>query len=462
MSADRSRISILQLAWPMLVENLLRVSLMGVDTVMLGHYSGKAVAAMSLVAQFGFFVQLLYLVVSSGASILITQNLGAGRRREAGLVGVGSLTLLVAFSLVVSAGVALIARPLLHLYELEPEVEDMAAVFLQIYGGLSFFMALNVGQASLLRAWGYSREPMVVNVVCLVLTVLGNALCLFGPFGLPVLGIAGVAASTVFSQLVACVLCAVLIRRRKTIELPLGEARRIPKGVYRSMLAIGVPSAGENLAYNLSQLATLAMLARIGTASLAAYGVVLAVLRYVFMPGVSVGLGAQLKVGYLVGAGKQNEAEGQVLRHFAGSFVLSLVVVSGVLLLQGPLFSLFTEDAEVLKLVSAVLLVALVHEPGRNFNTVIIPALKGAGDVRFPVYVGIASMWGLGVGGAWLLGLHLGYGLPGVWCAMATDEWVRGLIMWWRWRSGAWKSLALVRPIDGALDAAPVEVAEGL
>jgi hypothetical protein len=45
---------------------------------------------------------------------------------------------------------------------------------------------------------------------------------------------------------------------------------------------------------------------------------------------------------------------------------------------------------------------------------------------------------------------------------MATDEWVRGLIMWWRWRSGAWKSLALVRPIDGALDAAPVEVAEGL
>jgi Na+-driven multidrug efflux pump len=109
-----------------------------------------------------------------------------------------------------------------------------------------------------------------------------------------------------------------------------------------------------------------------------------------------------------------------------------------------------------------VLLVALVHEPGRNFNTVIIPALKGAGDVRFPVYVGIASMWGIGVGGAWFLGLHLGYGLPGVWCAMAADEWVRGLIMWWRWRSGAWKSLALVRPTDGALDTAPAEVAEGL
>lgn len=82
--------------------------------------------------------------------------------------------------------------------------------------------------------------------------------------------------------------------------------------------------------------------------------------------------------------------------------------------------------------------------------------------MRFPVYVGIASMWGIGVGGAWLLGLHLGYGLPGVWCAMAADEWVRGLIMWWRWRSGAWKSLALVRPPDGALDTAPVEVAEGL
>ena len=90
---DRTQIPLVKLAWPIFVENLLRTSLMSVDTFMLSRYSQKAVAAMSLVNQFAFFIQLLYMMAAIGASILISQNLGAGRRREAGLVGVGSLSL---------------------------------------------------------------------------------------------------------------------------------------------------------------------------------------------------------------------------------------------------------------------------------------------------------------------------------------------------------------------------------
>ena len=103
VARDRAQIPVLQLAWPLFVENILRTSLMSVDTSMLSHYSPKAVAAMSLVNQFAFFIQLLYMTVSTGASILITQQLGAGRRREAGLIAVGSLTLMLGFSLAVSA-----------------------------------------------------------------------------------------------------------------------------------------------------------------------------------------------------------------------------------------------------------------------------------------------------------------------------------------------------------------------
>jgi Na+-driven multidrug efflux pump len=266
----------------------------------------------------------------------------------------------------------------------------------------------------------------------------------------------------VFSQAVACLLTFLLIRRRKDVALPLREARRIPARLYRAMLAIGIPTAGENISYNVSQIATLAMLAKLGTASLTTYGVLLAVLRYIFMPGVSIGIAAQLKVGYLVGAGRAAEAQQKVYRYFAIGFGISLVLVALVERFHRPLLALFSADAEVVSLASAVLLVALVHEPGRNFNTVIIPALKGAGDVRFPVYVGIASMWGVGVGGAWLLGVKLGYGLPGVWTAMAADEWLRGLAMLWRWRSGAWKTKALVTAEAGGPSVSMVEAGEGL
>jgi len=453
LDRDRAEIPLLQLAWPIFIENILRTSLMSVDTFMLSRYSERAVAAMSVVNQFSFFLQLLYMTVSTGASILITQHLGAGRRREARLIGVGSLTLALGFSLGVSSVFTLVTRPLIGLYGLDPDIEHYACQFLALYGGLSFFMAVNVAQASILRAWGHTGDPMLVNVLSLVLTVLGNTLCLFGPFGFPVLGMVGVAASTVLSQAVGCGLCFIAIRRRREIALPFAEVARIPGRLYSAILAIGIPTAGENIAYNLQQIAIMAMLARLGAGPLATYGILMAVLRYVFMPGVSIGAAAQLKVGYLVGSGRPAEARRRVFRYFALASGCTAVAMVPLQLFHRPLLGMFSTDPEILAMASAVLVVALVHEPGRNFNTVFIPSLKGAGDVRFPVMVGVVSMWGVGVAGAWLLGIRLGWGLPGIWSAMAVDEWLRGLIMARRWQSGAWQA-------RGPLATAGADVAE--
>lgn len=81
------------------------------------------------------------------------------------------------------------------------------------------------------------------------------------------------------------------------------------------------------------------------------------------------------------------------------------------------------------------------------FNLVIISALKGAGDVAFPVRIGLFSMWGIGVFFAWFFGLHLGYGVLAAWLAVAADEWVRGLIMVQRWRSGRWQRFTRIPPV---------------
>lgn len=441
---DRTQIPLATLAWPIVVENLLRTSLMSVDTFMLSRFSQNAVAAMSLVGQFAFFIQLLYMMAAVGASILISQNLGAQRHGEAGHAGVASLALTVIMSIVVSAAVALLAAPILALYHLDPQVNLYARQFLTIFGGLSLFMAFNIGQASILRAWGHPRDPMVVNTIALILTVCGDALCLFGPFGFPVLGVAGVAASTVVSQIIACILFAVIMRRRKEIELPLRHVVRIPRPIYKAILAVGVPTAGETLAYNVSQIIILSMIATMGTEALATYGILNAVLRYVSMPGISIGSATQIKVGYLVGAGRQSEAKGKVYRYFAVGFVISLIGISVINLWKMPIVAIFTPDQGILRLSATILLVGLMHEPGRNFNTIINPALKGSGDVRFPVVIGVSSMLLVSTSAAWLLGIGAGLGLLGVWIAMCAEEWLRGIVMALRWRSGAWVGKSLV------------------
>ena len=80
----------------------------------------------------------------------------------------------------------------------------------------------------------------------------------------------------------------------------------------------------------------------------------------------------------------------------------------------------------------------MLLEPGRTFNLVVINALRAAGDARYPVMAGAASMVVVLAGGSWLLGEVLGLGLVGVWIAYAADEWLRGLLMWRRWAHHGW------------------------
>jgi Na+-driven multidrug efflux pump len=120
-----------------------------------------------------------------------------------------------------------------------------------------------------------------------------------------------------------------------------------------------------------------------------------------------------------------------------------LVILAKVF--QAPIISIMTSNEGIKTMAFAMLTIALIHEPGRNFNTIIIPALKGAGDVKFPVYVGMIFMWGFGVTLAFVFGKVVGWGLMGICAAMAIDEWSRGLVILWRWRGGRWKTKALVR-----------------
>ncbi len=92
-----------------------------------------------------------------------------------------------------------------------------------------------------------------------------------------------------------------------------------------------------------------------------------------------------------------------------------------------------------------LLLVTILLEPGRAFNLVVINSLRATGDVKFPVFIGIASMWGVSVTFAWFFGIFLELGLFGVWIAFIADEWLRGILMLRRWRSKIWVRKAFVK-----------------
>jgi len=442
---DHTKLPLLHFAGPILIENILRVALSGADIFMLSFYSEEAVAATGLVGQLVFLLCLLYMMVTSGASILISQYIGARNDKAARDSAQGSIVLSIIFAVVLSTLMCVFAERIVGFYKLEPNVHKFAMQYMVIFSAGSVSMSLSMILGTILRSYGYSREPMVVNIIAMIISVTGNYLFIFGPFGIPVLGVPGVAMSTVFSQVVACVILIVILKKRRDISLPLSGLLKVPKSVYRKILSVGVPTAGENLSYNLGQIIIMRMVSSLGTEAMAATVYALTILRFVHISSISIGIATQIKVGYFVGAGLASVAKKKVYRYFAAGFVISLTLVIIANLLQVPILKLFTQNTDVLQFVFGILLVALLLEPGRNFNVIIIPALKGAGDVKFPVYMGIVFMWGIGVLFAYIFGIKLGWGLMGIWFALALDEWIRGFVMLGRWHGERWKTKALIK-----------------
>ena len=94
---------------------------------------------------------------------------------------------------------------------------------------------------------------------------------------------------------------------------------------------------------------------------------------------------------------------------------------------------------------STLLLLCLILEPGRTFNLICVNSLRATGDAAFTVKMGVLSMWGLAVPISYILGIHFGLGLAGVWTAFIVDEWFRGITMYFRWKSRVWEKKGLVQ-----------------
>ncbi|EHH2448835.1 MATE family efflux transporter [Vibrio vulnificus] len=431
------RMSIVTLAWPILVEILLRTALGTSDVFMLSGYSDKAVSAVGVITQLTFFLIIVSTFVSSGTGILIAQYNGAGRDQDATHVGVASIALSSVIGVILSVLAVLGATHLLPYYGLEAQVEQYAQEYLLISGAMTFNVTIGIVFTTILRSHGYSRSPMTVNLISGVLNIIGNYIALYQPFGLPVYGVQGVAIATVASQVIGTTILGVLLWR-SSIDLPMRSLAQVPSVVYKKILKIGGMNAGEVLSYNMAQITIVYFVVQMGTSSLAAFTYAQNIARFSFAFALAIGQATQIQTGYYIGKGWIESITKRVQIYFLVGFASSVTVASTIYFMRDAILTLFTQQPEILMLAGSLVMGSIVLEAGRVFNLIFISALKGAGDIKFPVQMGILSMWGLGVVFSYLLGIHWGYGVFGAWMAIALDEWFRGLIMARRWRSQVW------------------------
>jgi len=433
------------MAWPVIVQQVSFTMVQLVDTLLVGHLGKDALAGVGLGSIVFWIPQSGIFAVGVGAVAVAARNVGAGQRERASVTAAMALMMGLAWGVLLALVMALAADPLLRVMGAEPAARSEGVTWMRAASiGFPLTAMLYVGNASLQGA-GDTRTPMIIMLVVNLVNAVVAYTLINGPGPFPELRVlgSGLGATSAGVSGAALVLLA-LAAGRGGLQLQPVAAFRPDAGEMKRILNIGLPAGLENLQFNLAFMVYTRIIASLGSAALAAHRVALSVEGLAFNPGFALGVAAATLVGQSLGAQRPDLAE----RSAKIALLWALVIMTSmgiVLMVFGePITSLFVsgEDAdEVVDIGRQLLFIFGFALPAMAASQTLAGGLRGAGDTRAVLAIGVFGIWVVRLLPAYLLAIVLGFDAPGAWLAAVLDINSRGLLVWLRFRRGKWKAI---------------------
>ena len=436
--------NLISLIIPIFFELLLVTIVGNIDTIMLGYYSDEAVGAIGGITQLLNIQNVIFSFINMATAILTAQFLGAKDYKRVKQVISVSLVLNVLLGLILGGIYLFFWESLLQKINLPAELIGIGKYYFQMVGGLCILQGIILSCGAILKSHGRPTETLIINVGVNILNIIGNAFFIFGWLGMPVLGPTGVGISTVISRGIGCVAAFYMMCKYCNFTFKKKYIKPFPFKIVKNILSIGFPTAGEHLAWNVGQLMIVAMVNTMGTTIIASRTYLMLISSFTMTLSIALGQGTAIQVGHLVGAGEIKEVYHKCLKSLKIALIFAFVTTSLVFLFRKPIMSIFTTNPDILKASLKIFPLMILLEMGRVFNIVIINSLHAAGDIKFPMFMGITCVFSVAVLFSYLFGISLGWGLAGIWLANAMDEWIRGLAMYFRWKSKKWQNKSFV------------------
>ncbi len=430
-------LSLFSLAFPMLFELIMNNMQGTVNTAVLSHYSEISVAAVGAVNTIISVALLLGSVIAMGATVAVSNYLGAEdvkKAREISFV-----------SIIVCVGLAVIATPILYFLSenilgwlnLEGEIFREAKVYYEIR---MCFLILNMSVSAylaLLKCYGFPKYTFFIGLLTNIINLALNVYVVYFPQYAPITGVAGVAWSCVVANAVGLLVTMIIFRKVK-IRLEVPDSIRSFIDSAKCVMRIGLPAGLSSATFTISQMVITAFVALIGDVALSAKVYFLTILNYAYLFSASAGNANALIVGRCYGAGDIDRADRMNRQLINITRVVNLVVSLSILIFRRQLLNIFTTDEMIISMALGVFAVDILTEQARAVSQVYEYALRAAGDVVFSVVVVVISCWVCSIGLAYFLAIPCGLGLVGCWIGLALDEWVRAIATYLRWKSGKW------------------------
>ena len=441
-----SRQALLRLIIPLVIEQLLLMTVGMADTVMVTTAGEAAVSGVSLVDGLNMLLIQIFAALSTGGAVVVSQYLG---RREAEQANTAAKQLLyaavIASTLLTELALILRQHILSLLFgQVERAVMASALIYFLLTAAAYPFMAVYNAGAALFRAMGNSKVSMFCSLIVNIINIAVNAILIFG-FGM---GAAGAGIGTLVSRIAAAVIIMALLRHPENLVRVEGLLRfRLRWDMIRRILFIGIPNGLENGMFQAGKLLVLNLITTFGTAAVAANAIGNSIGGVINVPGQALGLALITVVGRCMGAGETDQAVSYAKKLVRACYVCMGVMNIALFFLAGWLVTLFDLSMESTAMAAQVLrwfsLFSIFFWP---MSFTMPNALRAAGDAVFTMAVSLCSMFACRVALSYVFACAWGLnmGLLGVWLAMFCDWIVRAVFFLIRFLRGKWKYIRVI------------------
>lgn len=402
-----------------------------VDTYFAGTISTEALAALSLSFPLFFLISSLGSGLGTGATALIGAALGSGDKDEASLLAVQGLSFGLIISFAVTAGGILISGPVFKLMGAAGAELDAGLTYMHtIFAGASLFMCVYMCNA-VLQAVGDTRIFRNFLVCAFFLNCVLDPWFIRGGFGLPAMGVRGVAVATVLIHAIGAVYLGVMATRCGVLRL-----RRIRDLIpdlrcYMDIARQGIPASVNFMTIAMGVFVILWYVGQFGTAAKAAYGAAMRVEQMVLVPTIGLNIAVLSISAQNYGAGHMDrvrETLHTALRYGAWLMGAGTLIV---FFLSPQMMTIFSDDPDVVRIgrdylrVDALVLYAYVVLFAST------AALQGVKRPMFAIWIGLWRQIVAPAAVMWVLVFTLGWGLWGVWWGIFAVTWSSAAVAFW-------------------------------
>lgn len=420
--------TIIALAWPTMLEQLLQTAVQYIDTAMVGSLGTEATAAVGATTTVNWLIGSTISALGVGFLAVISQSLGADNK-EFALRASSQSVIITLITGTFFTLVTLSLSPFIPaLMQVDESIRDIAGKYFFILYTPMLFRTASIIFGSILRAAGDSKTPMRAGLIVNLTNVVLNFLLIYPTRTLTVFGaditvpgagmnVIGAATASAIAYAVGGITITVALWRHKVIS-PKKVPLKFDKEVLRPCLKIALPNMLQRFGTSLGYVAFASMINALGEIATAAHTIANTVESAFYIPGYGMQAAAATLTGNAVGA-----KDTQRMKDLASLLILVevvlMIVSGGLLFIFAPqMMTVFAKDPEVIRLGSTVLKMVALSEPIYGVSIIIEGMLQGRGNTRTPFIFNIAGMWGVRILGTLICTVFLGMGLVSAWTCM--------------------------------------------